>query len=241
MLPSSLLVRLPFDGAAAYFLEMCKWESGLIQLDQTLYGATVEGGAHKCGTIFSIGPSGYSLIHSFGCSDGAHPYAGLTDFDGTLYGTTLKGGNTECDCGEVFEIKNASSGPEFNVIYAFKGGTTDGARPYAGLIYQDGKLYGTTSEGGSAGVGTVFSVEIDGTEHVLYSFKGGSDGEKPYAGLIYAYGGFYGTQKQAVVIIVWVDIIAARSLGSRKMARKPCYTFSTGLERTKKAASRSRA
>jgi uncharacterized repeat protein (TIGR03803 family) len=40
---------------------------------------------------------------------------------------------------------------------------------------------------------TVFSISKGGTEHVLYSFRGGSDGEYPAGGLIDVNGTLYGT------------------------------------------------
>jgi len=68
-----------------------------------------------------------------------------------------------------------------------------------------GNLYGTTLEGGSCtctgrnqvlvGCGTVFKLDPDGNETVLYTFTGGSDGAFPYAGLVMdpATGNLYGT------------------------------------------------
>jgi len=82
-------------------------------------------------------------------------------------------------------------------IHVFKG--TDGAYPYAGLIFDAaGNLYGTTSGGGAHKRGAVFKLapNPDGTwtESVLYSFRGGVDGWAPYAGLVFdAAGNLYGT------------------------------------------------
>ncbi len=84
------------------------------------------------------------------------------------------------------------------ILYSFKD-TPDGAAPFAGVILDStGNLYGTTSQGGSAGMGTVFKVtrNSDGswTESVLYSFAGGSDGDEPEAELVFdAAGNLYGT------------------------------------------------
>ncbi len=69
------------------------------------------------------------------------------------------------------------------MLYRFRS-HADGTRPIAGLVDVDGTLYGTTSQGGSSGHGTVFSVGTSGKEKVLYSFAGGSDGAYPVAGLI---------------------------------------------------------
>lgn len=153
--------------------------AGLIEVDGTLYGTTERGGGGPssycflsrgnlgCGTLFSIDTSGdETVVHDFGGPpDGAFPYAGLTDVDGTLYGTTADGGAYRCTrdnaCGTIFAVD--TSGDE-TVVHDFSG-APDGASPYAGLTYADGKLYGTTENGGSGvcdsynpGCGTVFSV-----------------------------------------------------------------------------------
>ena len=92
----------------------------------------------------------------------------------------------------------ASASGTARILYSFKD-TPDGAAPYAGVILDStGNLYGTTSQGGSAGMGTVFKVtrNSDGswTESVLYSFAGGSDGDEPEAELVFdATGNLYGT------------------------------------------------
>ena len=85
------------------------------------------------------------------------------------------------------------------VLYRFAGGS-DGAYPYDELI-QDGagNLFGTTFGGGAMcaknhGCGTVFKLAPDGTETVLYAFRGGEDGGEPRAGLVEDQdGNLYGT------------------------------------------------
>src|ERR1035438_1221071 len=85
------------------------------------------------------------------------------------------------------------------VLHNFNHDGTDGWRPEAGLIFDAaGNLYGTTSQGGSSGVGTVFELTPatggTWTEKVLHSFGGGADGGYPEAGLILdAAGNLYGT------------------------------------------------
>ena len=70
-----------------------------------------------------------------------------------------------------------------------------GALPYAGVIMDaSGNLYGTTTNGGAYGWGTVYELSPTGTETVLYNFTGGSDGGDPYGGLIRdSRGNLYGT------------------------------------------------
>jgi uncharacterized repeat protein (TIGR03803 family) len=62
-----------------------------------------------------------------------------------------------------------------------------------GLLDVNGRLYGTTSEGGIFGLGTVFSITLSGTEKVVYQFRGGRDGANPRTGLINVNGTLYGT------------------------------------------------
>ena len=84
-----------------------------------------------------------------------------------------------------------------DVLHSFSNGS-DGGSPYAGLTMDKaGNLYGTTSEGGTVGFGTVFRVSNKGSRWVftpLYSFHGGNDGANPRARVIIgADGTLYGT------------------------------------------------
>src|SRR5437588_9812890 len=82
-------------------------------------------------------------------------------------------------------------------VYNFAGGTASGANPWYVTLVQgtDGQLYGTTYNGGSAGMGTAFKVTTSGTFTLLHSFAGGaSDGANPTGGLtLGSDGNFYGT------------------------------------------------
>jgi uncharacterized repeat protein (TIGR03803 family) len=94
-------------------------DSGLINVNGTLYGTTSGGGSKKAGTVFSITTSGTeAVLHRFGRSgDGADPW-GLINVKGVLYGTTEFGGGANSG-GTVFSI--TTSGTE-TVLYSFKGG-----------------------------------------------------------------------------------------------------------------------
>src|ERR1039457_969421 len=75
---------------------------------------------------------------------------------------------------------------QFQALYSFTGGS-DGRNPNAGLVQaSDGNLYGTIYNGGTDGVGTVFSITTNGAYNSLYSFAGnvygGTDGGHPYYG-----------------------------------------------------------
>ena len=72
---------------------------------------------------------------------------------------------------------------------------TTGTKPFSKLVLAtDGQFYGTNSEGGQYGYGTIFRVSSSGVVQVLHSFSGFSDGGYPLGGLIQASdGNFYGT------------------------------------------------
>ena len=144
---------------------------GLLARDSygNLYGTTEMGGTSNMGTVFKIAPDGIkTVLHSFsGTGDGAYPNSGITlDAEGNLFGTTVQGGIN--GAGIIFKIDTA--GVE-TVFHTFTG-TPDGQYPYAALTLDDaGNFYGTTSEGGNFGLGTVFKIDASGVETILHSFR----------------------------------------------------------------------
>jgi uncharacterized repeat protein (TIGR03803 family) len=127
-----------------------------------LYGTTAEGGDHGYGTVFVLVPTrrkGWAekVLHNFddNGSDGADPNAGVIfDASGNLYGTTAIGGTH--DNGTVFELLPTAGGTwTEQVLHRFDG--TDGQNPNSAVIFDPGgNLYGTTLNGGTHNVGTVF-------------------------------------------------------------------------------------
>ena len=91
----------------------------------------------------------------------------------------------------------ASAAQTLTTLASFNG--ANGSNPFLMSLVQgsDGSLYGTTEEGGTNNLGTVFKITPTGTLTTLYSFcmqSGCTDGENPYAGLVQATdGNFYGT------------------------------------------------
>ncbi len=165
--------------------------------DGALYGTTEAGGTNEAGTVFKVNKdgSGYAVLHSFATDniDGQRPYAGLTKgSDGALYGTTSVGGTGAI--GTVFKLNPDGSG--YGVLRSF-GAANDPRYPRGGLIEgSDGVLYGTSSEGGSIGAGTVYKMNKNGTGFlVLKDFPFISqDGQTPEACVIEGSDGFlYGT------------------------------------------------
>ncbi|MGO9168439.1 MAG: choice-of-anchor tandem repeat GloVer-containing protein [Candidatus Sulfotelmatobacter sp.] len=169
----------------------------------TIYGSTFGGGAHDYGTVFRIARGVFTDIYNFcaasGCSDGAYPLGVLPCIpkagDTLVICGTTEGGGADGK-GAVFEV-SPTTGVN-TVVHSFAGGT-DGAFPNGGLVSNNeggAPLYGTTNEGGTNSLGTVFKMDTStNTETVLHSFSGPPDGEYPLAGLLMnlSTGNLYGT------------------------------------------------
>jgi uncharacterized repeat protein (TIGR03803 family) len=164
--------------------------------DGNLYGTTADGGTNFDGTVFRITTKGaLTPLYSFtGGHDGTFPEATLVQAsDGNLYGTTYQGGisNNIPGYGAVFRI---TTNGVLTPLYSFTNGS-DGSYPVAGLVQaSDGKLYGTTSEGGTNGYGAIFRITTNDLFTRFYSFADGPDGADPEAALMQASdGNLYGT------------------------------------------------
>jgi uncharacterized repeat protein (TIGR03803 family) len=179
--------------------------AGLVQgSDGNFYGTASFGGTNSCdcGTVFRISSGGtYTSFYSFVGSpnDGDSPNAVLVQgSDGNFYGTTYYGGTgTNCGsfgCGTVFRISPSGS---YTSFYSFVGSPNDGAHPYDAELLRgsDGNFYGTTSNGGTNNLGTVFRINASGGYTNLYFFVGSpNDGGQPKAGLVQGSdGNLYGT------------------------------------------------
>lgn len=136
----------------------------LLASDGLLYGTASAGGdTNDAGVVFRLTTAGgdFAVLTRFGKTNGVAPEGPLLEAsDGRLYGTTCFGGASNLGC--VFRIER--SGGNFEVIRSFTREVTSGYWPVGGLVQgADGRLYGVTCAGGSNGVGTVFSVNTDGS------------------------------------------------------------------------------
>jgi uncharacterized repeat protein (TIGR03803 family) len=171
------------DGAGAF--------GGLVQgFDGALYGTTYYGGSSNDGVLFKVAPGGtVATLHSFSGADGVNPYYLVQAFDGSIYGTTTRGGRGEFGYGTIFAV--APSGA-FRTVYDFQRNV--GAEPDGLMQGTDGNFYGTTAEGGTTKLGTVFRITSGGALTVLHDFEGGPDGWFPNGGLVQGTdGNLYGT------------------------------------------------
>lgn len=182
---SDFQVLRHFPGGSEGFYPSCR----LVFLGNTLYG-TAYGGDVGAGAIFAINTNGnsYTNLYSFtGHNDGGNP-SSLTLSGNAFYGTTQGGGSS--GYGAVFRVNVNGTG--FTNLYEFTG-EADGAYPDAKVIPSGNALFGTASEGGDSGYGTVFRVNMDGTGFTnLHSFNS-TNGANPYSKLILSGNSLYGT------------------------------------------------
>lgn len=228
------------------------WPYGPVTLgrDGKLYGTTSSGGATGYGAVFELTPGRRGqrqerVLHNFqnNGKDGYWPYAGLvSDAAGNLYGTTVSGGQS--DQGTVFELTPQDDNTwKETILHNFAGGT-DGAKPYASLIFDaSGNLYGTAYQGGNSacrgiGCGIVFELTpgLDGkwTETILYTFQDdGVDGHNPYASLIFdSAGNLYGTTVYGPISEYFYDgpgtVFQLTPNGSGQWTEAVLFTFCPG-------------
>jgi uncharacterized repeat protein (TIGR03803 family) len=173
----------------------------------TLYGADTQGGNYYDGSVFTLekGSNGEwepDTIWSFSGArrDGSVPESTITLASGVAYGTTAYGAS---GYGMVYSLTPpAAPGGAWTetILYEFMGGA-NGAYPTGGVIFgSDGQLYGTTSAGGSANLGTIFKLTpptVNGnpwTYTLLHAFSGTNDDYgQPENTLLLRHGIFYGT------------------------------------------------
>jgi len=148
----------------------------------------------------------YTVLYSFsGSCGGGFAIGGVTlDQNGRIYGTTAYGGAH--NGGAVYRLAREGEGWICSPLYGFGYQDQDGSNPYAGVVFgPGGLLYGTTSDYGAYGYGTVFSLQPPASacksflcpwlETILYNFTGGADGAYPgYGKLTFDQAGnLYGT------------------------------------------------
>jgi len=144
-------------------------------------------------TITSVTVPGVTLqtLYSFpkNIANGVYPMAALLQAkDGHFYGTCRAGGTD--GWGTVFRW---TTNGVISLLYEFTAGD-DGGAPYGALIQgTNGVLYGTASQAGSTGDGTVFRMTTSGS-FVGSSLNSSNTGSQPNGALIQGRdGNFYGT------------------------------------------------
>lgn len=155
--------------------------------DGFLYGMTVgdvgvfcQIGANRDGTLFKIRKDGFGfqVLAVFNAvTTGTHSFGPVVIAnDGSVYGTTIGTvpASPLAPSGTVFRVPPGGGAIENFHIFAPDG--SEGSDPRSGLIRgADGAMYGSTTEGGALGGGTIFRITEDSTDvdhfTTLHSFN----------------------------------------------------------------------
>ncbi len=182
----------------------------LLANDGMLYGGTFSGGTGGLfgdyGVLYRMNTdgSGYTILRELDSqTDGTQMAAALLqDTNGVLYGVLRNGGTAnlnEGGNGTIFKMNANGSG--FTVLHVFTNSaiipsSTDGYDPKDALIEgPDQLLYGTTSQGGTARMGTVFRIGKDGSGYqIIRHFQSDETGSTPESRMVFGTDGYlYGT------------------------------------------------
>ena len=155
-----------------------------------LYGVTQTGGSLGGGTLFEFDPANNSFRIVFNFSNSSFGNAAksylIQASNGRIYGSTQYGGAGGYGC--IFEFD-----PLLNTVvdvYDFDSGTTGTGRAAVGGLIEssaNGKLYGLTSEGGTAGKGVIY--EFDPVSYTYVKKHDFSYGKQPMERMVEAVNG----------------------------------------------------
>ena len=179
--------------------------AGLVVVGDVLCGTALNGGFQGAGTAFymSFDGTNFNAFRSFTNSpDAGNPEGDLVVSGNRFFGTTVGGGAN--GVGALVIGQTNGTGlvlRSFSIVNAHTATNVGGASPSALIALSGVTLYGTTTIGGAAGNGTVFSAATNGsTFSVLHDFslldsQAGTnlDGAGPRGGLILSDDTLYGT------------------------------------------------
>src|SRR5215467_8499824 len=141
-------------------------------------------------TGYAFAASKFRVLHDFQCNpSGCFPYGGLViDSGGILYGTTPGGGGADAT---IFRMKSLSGRRwDYSRLYTLTIG--QGSAIVAALaLDSSSNLYGTSMNGGSQDLGSVFKLSRDPrvatgwSLEVLHSFVGVGDGIGPWDKVVF--------------------------------------------------------
>lgn len=179
--------------------------AGLALSGGVLCGTTLDGGVQGAGSLYyvTLDGSNFNAFRSFtNAPDAGNPEGELSIFENGFIGTTFGGGSG--GVGAVFVGQTngtASVARSFSTVSADNATNFGGASPTALIALAGNTIYGTTTAGGAAANGTVFSVSTNGaTFSDLHDFGfldsqtgTNGDGAVPWGGLVLSGGTLYGT------------------------------------------------
>ena len=156
----------------------------------SISGNTLYGTSRIPSAVFQVSAdgSGFTYVHYLSSNEGSDPYRGVLLTNNVLYGTMALGGMS--NSGTIFRVNSDGSG--FTVLKHFLN-NPDGAQPWTDLVLSGNALFGTTHYGGAHGIGTIFTVNTDGTGYAILRSFSGADGAFPTVGLCLSGTVLYGT------------------------------------------------
>jgi uncharacterized repeat protein (TIGR03803 family) len=169
--------------------------------DGKLYGLTEAGGLYNSGVLFEydFSSSKYKVLFEFDGDNGSTPMGSpIIAADGKLYGTTTSGGNN--GAGVIFEYDiDAGS----YLVRVHLDPTYHGSGPY-GQLFQavNGKLYGTTRQGGINNQGTMYEYNLETSLFTKkVDFEDYDKGAYPMCGVVQAANGkLYGVTTEGGIM-----------------------------------------
>ncbi len=173
--------------------------SPLVIYNSKFYGTTSEGGASNHGAIYEFDPttSVFALKYSCTFANGSFPTGSLAVSGTSLYGVSKYGGTgtAAASGGTLFQYNISTS--VFTLKYSFAtaiNGT--GRRPAGGLVFYNSKLYGSTLEGGSNGVGVLFEYDPTTSTYSVKNTFAQATGFRVQSDLMETGGKIFGTTSQ---------------------------------------------
>jgi uncharacterized repeat protein (TIGR03803 family) len=170
-----------------------------------LCGTTLNGGLQGAGTAFYLNPdaSGFNIIRSFASPpDANNPQGDFAVSGNRFFGTSFGGGTNSTGAIFVAQTNGAVSVlRSLAKVSADNATNSGGASPSALLALSGSTVFGTTTMGGLAANGTVFSMNTNGSAFsVLHDFTlldsgtgTNTDGAIPFGGLVLSGNALYGT------------------------------------------------
>jgi uncharacterized repeat protein (TIGR03803 family) len=129
--------------------------SSLVITGDTLFGVAAIGGNLGYGTVFTLktNGTGFGTLRHFNGTDGLFPQA-LILSGNFLYGTTFE---------TLFAMNTNGTGFTNLASFVAPGRGT----PHGPIVVSGDRIYGSTSSGGAADKGTIYSVRTNGTGYVM--------------------------------------------------------------------------
>ena len=166
--------------------------AGLTIAGSVLYGTTSNGGVNNVGTVFSLNTSGsnFHLLVSVGHTSAEYPSSDLTLVGSTLYGATTSNSSGGNGTGTLFSV--STNGSNFSALDSFASQVRSSS-----LLLVGSSLFGTTVNGGTLNNGSIFSVNLDGSNlEFFHSFLYSGEGRFPQSGLTLVGSALFGTTEQ---------------------------------------------